>query len=302
MESISLKNLFEKSKISLESNLRGKKLPQDYQQIQNMVKENFENLLTSDEFRVNLIDADIKLLNSIIRIYTLFNKTSILDSIDYEGLSKHTEQSISIKDNNTVEDSVKEFLYLVPTLVSAFIRPWLTIPVAIATIGYKHSRRNRAKNHNVNITSKEIDESFPITEELIAAIIDALDKLCEEIDDIINRAKHNRKEIRDHYEAILANCSLDKMYPQLLKSLQYIWKAKTENSPKFDQYVDMLISDFENYGFKIVELTEETRPYFIFKGNPKISQETMYLPAIVKYDEENGNKLIENGIVYIPKQ
>ena len=300
----SLKKMFEESKDSLHSQLCGKMLPRDYQQIQNVVKDTFVKLLaTNNEFRINLIDADVQLLNSIIRMYSSFCDASINDSIDYAKLSKTTEKEVSVPEENSTENISKDIAYLIPTLVSAFIRPWLTIPVAVATVGVKYASSRRLRTRRVKVVEKEVEMSQPISEELISSIIGALDKLCGEIDDIISSAKRNREEIKNHYERLLRERTLDKMYPQLLSSLRYVWKENKEKKQNESQAVECLISDFENYGYKVVELTPENRSCFSFTVNPRVEEETMYLPAVVRINKNGeAENMVENGIVYVPKQ
>ena len=304
MENISLRKMFEESKDSLHNQLRGKMLPRDYQQIQNVVKDTFVKFLATDnEFRINLIDADVQLLNSIIRMYSSFCDASINDSIDYAKLSKTTEKEISVPEESSKENISKDFAYLIPTLVSAFIRPWLTIPVAVATVGVKYASSRRLSTRRVKVVEKEVEISQPISEELISSIIGALDKLCGEIDDIINSARRNREEIKNHYEGLLRERTLDKMYPQLLSSLRYVWKENKEKSQNEGKAVESLISDFENYGYKVVELTPENRSCFSFTDNPRVEKEIMYLPAVVRINENGETEdIVENGIVHVPKQ
>ncbi|QFQ12811.1 hypothetical protein C7Y71_007145 [Pseudoprevotella muciniphila] len=263
MEAISLKQLFEQSKDELRNQLRGKKLPRDFQKIQEMLKATFLELLAGDnEVRLSLIDTDVKLLNSLIRIHLPSYDTSINESIDYVRLSKQKEKT--------------------------WIPDWQFIIV---------------QSINGRYAEKETDNSQPITEELINGIIGELETVCSEIDNILNRVKNNREEMKKHYEKLLQECTLDKMYPQLLSTLRYLWKENNNGESSNNKYVESLIADFENYGYKIVKLSPETRSYFSYKINPKVDSETMYLPAITKKtDGESKEIVVEKGIVYVPEQ
>lgn len=260
MEAISLKQLFEQSKDNLRDQLRGKKLPRDYQQIQEVLKSTFLDLLAGDnEFRLSLIDTDVKLLNSLIRIHLPSYDASINDSIDYVRLSKQK-----------IKTWISDWQFLIFQSISG------------------------------RYAEKEIENSFPITEDLINGIIGELETICAEIDDILKRVKNNREEIKKHYDELMRDCTLDKMYPQILATLRYVWKEnKTESS--HNKHVDTLIDDFENYGYKVVELSADTRSYFTFKMNTKVDSEEMYLPAIIKIFDGK-NEIVEKGIVYVPEQ
>lgn len=261
MEAISLKQLFEQSKENLHNQLLGKKLPRDYQLIQEILKNTFLELLTGDdEFHMSLIDDDAKLLNSLIRIHLPSYDTSINDSIDYIKLSKQKVKTW---------ESDWQFVFF--------------------------------QSIKGKFTEKETDNSFPVSEELVNCIIEELETICAEIDDILIRVKNNREEIKKHYEVLLRECTLNNMYPQILTTLRYVWKEK-QKDPSSNKHVDTLIDAFENYGYKIVELSAETRSFFSFKTNPRVDSEVMYLPAITKIADGGKDEVIEKGIVYLPEK
>jgi len=260
MEAISLKQLFEQSKENLRNQLRGKKLPRDYQQIQEVLKSTFLDLLAGDnEFRLSLIDTDVKLLNSLIRIHLPSYDASINDSIDYVRLSKQK-----------IKTWISDWQFLIFQSISG------------------------------RYAEKEIENSLPITEELINGIIGELETICVEIDDILSRVKNDREEIKKYYENLLRERTLDKMYPQILATLRYVWKENKKES-SYNKHVDTLIDDFENYGYKVVELSTDTRSYFTFKTNPRVDSEVMYLPAIIKIVDGGKDEIIEKGVVYMPE-
>ena len=225
-----------------------------------MLKATFLELLAGDnEFRLSLIDADAKLLNSLIRIHLPSYDTSINESIDYVRLSKQKEKT--------------------------WIPDWQF--VIFQSISGRYAE-------------KETDNSQPITEEVINGIIGELETVCSEIDNILSHVKNDREEIKKYYENLLHERTLDKMYPQILATLRYVWKENKKES-SYNKHVDTLIDDFENYGYKVVELSTDTRSYFTFKTNPRVDSEVMYLPAIIKIVDGWKDEIIEKGVVYMPE-
>lgn len=301
MESVSLQNIFEKHKETLRDKLKAKRVPRDLVQIQSEVQFLFTEILTTDsDFRDQLIDADIQLLNSVIRMCNSSYSVSLNEKIDFLNLSRHTEKVILPECANRSKMLLQDTLTLFPTLLSSFITPWLTIPIAGVTVGVKNYVIKQTVPVRINVVESEIDDSQEITEDLVEHIICALDKLFKEIDSIVALAQENRKEIKSNYEEQLAKCTLDKMYPQLLETLRYLWKEN--NALGSRRMVEEFIKDFEAYGYIIVEFNSGNRRYFSFNENPKVIDEVMYLPAIVRKEPNGKEEIIEKGIVYIPSK
>ena len=92
--------------------------------------------------------------------------------------------------------------------------------------------------------------------------------------------------------------TLENMYPQLLTSLQYLFMEDLKNETK-NQYVQNMLFCLQGYGYELVVYSLPTSGFFTKKMNPNVSEETMYLPAIVK--DVNGTKIVvAQGVVYIP--
>ncbi len=303
MESVSLQEIFEKYKEILCNKLKAKRLPRNFVQIQSEIQSFFTEILTMDsKFRDQLIDADIQLLNSVIRMYNYNCSYSVPlnEKIDYVNLSSHTEKEFVSENTSRSKMLMQDTFTLLPALISSFITPWLTIPVAGVTVGVKNYVIKQTVPAKINVLESEVDDSQGITGELIECIVGALDKLFREVDSIIALARKNRKEIKSNYEEQLAKCTLDKMYPQLLETLRYLWKEN--NALGSRRMVEEFIKDFEAYGYIIVEFNTDNRGYFSFNENPKVIEEVMYLPAIVRKEPNGKEEIIEKGIVYIPSK
>lgn len=96
----------------------------------------------------------------------------------------------------------------------------------------------------------------------------------------------------------LDECTLEKMYPQVLASLQYLFMENLKSENK-NQYVQNMLFNLQGYGYNVIEYSDATAGFFSKKINPNISEITMYLPAITK-DIHGTLSVVREGIVYIP--
>ena len=98
----------------------------------------------------------------------------------------------------------------------------------------------------------------------------------------------------------LDDCVLEKQYPQIPTSLQYLFMENHKsNTP--NQYVQNMLFCLQGYGYEVEIFSESNSASFIRKINPNVTEPTMYLPAIVK--EIGGVKsVVAQGIVYLPKE
>ncbi len=71
-----------------------------------------------------------------------------------------------------------------------------------------------------------------------------------------------------------------------------------DNEPK-NQYVENIVFCLQGDGYETVSYNDSNAGFFKKKGNPNVTEETMYLPAVIK--DVNGAKIVTSaGIVYIP--
>ncbi len=297
MSAVTLTSVFLKSEEQLKQSLQGLKLPKDYVELQKVVNSHIESLLVKEnDFRNSLNASDAEMLTHALRMALSFQKLSLAESIDFKALSLRTEYKINEQANDNA-DIIEDFLSLLPTVICAFIKPWLAVAAGVGTIGAKKAcfRRNKSK---VNYREVSKDISREISSSEIENILHGIESLCKEIDEIISKIQRDRKDLLAKMQNKQEGYTLENMYPQLLSSLQYLFMEDLKNDAK-NQHVQNMLFCLQGYGYELVEYSLPTSGFFTKKMNPNVSEETMYLPAIVK--DVNGTKIVvAQGIVYIP--
>ena len=297
MSAVTLTSVFLKSEEQLKQSLQGLKLPKDYVELQKVVNSHIESLLVKEnDFRNSLNASDAEMLTHALRMALSFQKLSLAESIDFKALSLRTEYKINEQANDNA-DIIEDFLSLLPTVICAFIKPWLAVAAGVGTIGAKKAcfRRNKSK---VNYREVSKDISREISSSEIENILHGIESLCKEIDEIISKIQRDRKDLLAKMQNKQEGYTLENMYPQLLSSLQYLFMEDLKNDAK-NQHVQNMLFCLQGYGYELVEYSLPSSGFFTKKMNPNVSEETMYLPAIVK--DVNGTKIVvAQGIVYIP--
>lgn len=297
MSAVTLTSVFLKSEEQLKQSLQGLNLPKDYVELQKVVNSHIESLLVKEnDFRNSLNASDAEMLTHALRMALSFQKLSLAESIDFKALSLRTEYKINEQANDNA-DIIEDFLSLLPTVICAFIKPWLAVAAGVGTIGAKKAcfRRNKSK---VNYREVSKDISREISSSEIENILHGIESLCKEIDEIISKIQRDRKDLLAKMQNKQEGYTLENMYPQLLSSLQYLFMEDLKNDAK-NQHVQNMLFCLQGYGYELVEYSLPTSGFFTKKMNPNVSEETMYLPAIVK--DVNGTKIVvAQGIVYIP--
>lgn len=301
MNTTTLTFVFQQSQNDLKRALQEICLPKDYQELQKIINNHIQKLLTSDNDFSKLLNAsDAEILTHALRMALSFQKLSITDSIDFKALSIQTEYEKGEKEqSNGDRQIIDEALSLLPTIICAFINPWLAVVAGIGTIGTKKIINKNGKKYLVNIKEIKKDISRKITDAEIQKIISGIESLCSEIDDIISKIQRDRKDLIAQFNNKLDDCVLEKKYPQILASLQYLFMEDIKSETK-NQYVQNILFSIQSYGYEVVEYSPLNSGFFIKKINPNVNEETMYLPAIIK--EVQGIKIVAaEGIVYIPE-
>lgn len=297
MSAVTLTSVFLKSEEQLKQSLQGLKLPKDYVELQKVVNSHIESLLVKEnDFRNSLNASDAEMLTHALRMALSFQKLSLAESIDFKALSLRTEYKINEQANDNA-DIIEDFLSLLPTVICAFIKPWLAVAAGVGTIGAKKAcfRRNKSK---VNYREVSKDISREISSSEIENILHGIESLCKEIDEIISKIQRDRKDLLAKMQNKQEGYTLENMYPQLLSSLQYLFMEDLKNDAK-NQHVQNMLFCLQGYGYELVGYSLPTSGFFTKKMNPNVSEATMYLPAIVK--DVNGTKIVvAQGIVYIP--
>lgn len=297
MSAVTLASVFLKSEEQLRQSLQGLKLPKDYVELQKVVNNHIESLLVKEnDFRNSLNASDAEMLTHALRMALSFQKLSLAESIDFKALSIRTDYKVNQPTNGN-SDIIESALSLLPTVICAFINPWLAIVVGAGTVGAKKFyRQKNGRKYVIQEITKDI--SRDITQKEIENVLVGIESLCKEIDEIISKIQRDRKDLLNQMQIKQEGFTLENMYPQLLTSLQYLFMEDLKNETK-NQYVQNMLFCLQGYGYELVEYSLPTSGFFTKKMNPNISEETMYLPAIVK--DVNGTKIVvAHGIVYIP--
>lgn len=296
-----LTSVFLLSEGDLRQELSKKYLPKDYAEIQKTVNKHIIDLLSGDnEFKNALNASDAELLNAALRMALSFQQLSLSKTIDFKTLSTKTEYQIDQPNETTsANDIIENTLSLLPTVICAFINPWLTLAVGGGTVLVKKVVNGKnGTRKEVLVKERKVDVSHLISSAEIDAIINGIRNICEEVDGIISKIQRDRKDLLSKMENKLEDCTLEKMYPQILKSLQYLFMENIKSENK-NQYVHNMLFNLQGYGYSVVEYSDATAGFFSKKVNPNVSEVTMYLPAITK--EVNGTpSVVSEGIVYIP--
>lgn len=297
MSAVTLTSVFLKSEEQLKQSLQGLKLPKDYVELQKVVNNHIESLLVKEnDFRNSLNASDAEMLTHALRMALSFQKMSLSESIDFKALSIRTDYKVNQPKNDNT-DIIESVLSLLPTVICAFINPWLAVAVGAGTVGAKKFYRQKNGRKYVIQEIKQ-DVSRDISQQEIGTILAGIESLCKEIDEIISKIQRDRKDLLNQMQIKQEGYTLESMYPQLLASLQYLFMENLKNENK-NQYVQNMLFCLQGYGYELVEYSLPTSGFFAKKMNPNVSEETMYLPAIVK--DVNGTKIVvAQGIVYIP--
>lgn len=297
MSAVTLTSVFLKSEEQLKQSLQGLKLPKDYVELQKVVNNHIESLLVKEnDFRNSLNASDAEMLTHALRMALSFQKLSLSESIDFKALSIRTDYKVNQPKNDNT-DIIESVLSLLPTVICAFISPWLAVAVGAGTVGAKKFYRQKNGRKYVIQEIKQ-DVSRDISQQEIGTILAGIESLCKEIDEIISKIQRDRKDLLNQMQIKQEGYTLESMYPQLLASLQYLFMENLKNENK-NQYVQNMLFCLQGYGYELVEYSLPTSGFFAKKMNPNVSEETMYLPAIVK--DVNGTKIVvAQGIVYIP--
>lgn len=299
MEPISLKNVFIQSEDSLKSSLRGMYLPKNYREVQQVINEHITRLLTeNNEFKASLNASDAEYLNSILRMSLSFQKLTFADSVNFAELSTVYEYDIKESSDGNA-DVLENTITLLPTVITAFFNPWLALAVGGATVLYK--KVNPSERNKPQITKRKIDKSRPITEEMLTEISDTLQTICQEIDDIISKIRRDRSDLIAKYKDEVENKTFEKMYPQVLTGMQYLYVENTKNEQK-NQNIESMLFQLGVYGYKFLEYSSENAGYFTQQVKFGIDKPEMYLPAIVKEGEDGTLTTAIEGVLYVPKQ
>ena len=110
------------------------------------------------------------------------------------------------------------------------------------------------------------------------------------------------KSCRNRHDLKFSPAKIQKIshLAQYLSAFYYLCTNNLQNETK-NQYVQNMLFCLQGYGYELVEYSLPTSGFFAKKMNPNVSEETMYLPAIVK-DVNSTKIVVAQGVVYIPQK
>lgn len=295
MKEVSLQQIFKQSEDELKERIRGQYLPRDYKTIQHSINEHITRLISgNNEFKESLNSSDAEVLNSILRMTLSYQKLTLTKGIDFAKLSTSYEFDIQDAKGN---DLLENTFTLLPTVICAFINPWLAAAMGGATFIYKHAKLSSKPT----VSKRKIDISKPISEDLILEISDAIEDICKEIDSLIIKIQRDRTDLRNKYLQGEKNKTLESQYPQILQGLQYLFMENIKTGGNIQSLQNMLFQ-LGVYGYKIVEYSDETQMYFKKQVKVGIESSEMYLPAIIRELEDSSQIVAVQGVLYVPNK
>ena len=239
MNAVTLTSVFLKSEEQLKQSLQGLRLPKDYVELQKAVNSHIESLLVKEnDFRNSLNASDAEMLTHALRMALSFQKLSLTESIDFKTLSIRKDYKVNQSTNDNT-DIIESVLSLLPTVICAFINPWLAVAVGAGTVGAKKIyRQKNGRKYVVQEIKKDV--SRDISQKEIETILAGIESLCKEIDEIISKIQRDRKDLLDQMQIKQEGYTLENMYPQLLVSFQYLFMENLQNETK-NQYVQNML-------------------------------------------------------------
>lgn len=296
MDTIMLSDLFRRTSDNLRAELSQFKLPRDYELIQETVSNHINSLFAEGgDYWLSLNKSDAELLSSAMKIATCFQKLTLSNQVNYKELSKKVKQN-AVEDNSSEAEIIANAMTLVPTIICAFINPWLAFAVGGATLGYKTvSGKSKDKTTKTEIT----DISKNLSSDTISLIISTLEEICSQVDAIIQKNRSNISELKHRFEEEKKEFSLDAKYKELLKEIQYLYVKDSLSS--INDTIQNLVMTLNIYGYSIVSYSPDKDVHFTKQIKHGISEPTMYLPAIIKETEDGKMVTAISGVLYIPQ-
>lgn len=302
MQTTKLKDVFLVASGELEDRLRGKLLPRDLRDVQDIIGEHVRALLAGDnDFVMSLNTSDTQLLRSVLAMAAGFQKLSLTGGIDFARLSAQAEHAVEspaakVRTASAAPTDVwTDLVSAIPTVICAFINPWLTLAAAGATVAVRCASRHsnepqpRAPRRKGKAVSVMVD---------VAEVTARLADICEEVDNIIDKIRRIHKEAERALADALGKKNLENMYPGLLNAVQYLAAEDTGQSDAMKQ----LIFELRKYGYRVEKWPEGDARYFEKQPNPKVAKTEMHTPAIVKTDDAGHDTLVAQGILFVPQQ
>lgn len=294
---ITLRSLFESQCDQLEEKLAGLKLPDDSQNIQNIVSDYLNKLLEDEgDFRQNLTQAEDYILQASLTLLSAQqtmvkelnkNSNSSIRSTTFEKASKENplRPTKVISNNQTIGGTA-----IGSTAGALLFGTWGAVFGAIAgtaiVLYYASNQSSVSDNKEKQSTEKPLlPTSTAIDVKLFTNIVR---NICESVDSIIETFRAQINRVVHKYEN-QEKPTLEREYRFLLEGIQSLLGYERTHSADDEKYVKKLqirIEDIaellENYNLSVENYSEECEHWFEKVVSPETKETRMVYPAIVK--------------------
>lgn len=294
---ITLRSLFESQCDQLEEKLAGLKLPDDSQNIQNIVSDYLNKLLEDEgDFRQNLTQAEDYILQASLSLLSAQqtmvkelnkNSNSSIRSTTFEKASKDNplRPTKVISNNQTIGGTA-----IGSTAGALLFGTWGAVFGAIAgtaiVLYYASNQSSVSDNKEKQSTEKPLlPTSTAIDVKLFTNIVR---NICESVDSIIETFRAQINRVVHKYEN-QEKPTLEREYRFLLEGIQSLLGYERTHSADDEKYVKKLqirIEDIaellENYNLSVENYSKECEHWFEKVVSPETKETRMVYPAIVK--------------------
>lgn len=294
---ITLRSLFESQCDQLEEKLAGLKLPDDSQNIQNIVSDYLNKLLEDEgDFRQNLTQAEDYILQASLSLLSAQqtmvkelnkNSNSSIRSTTFEKASKDNplRPTKVISNNQTIGGTA-----IGSTAGALLFGTWGAVFGAIAgtaiVLYYASNQSSVSDNKEKQSTEKPLlPTSTAIDVKLFTNIVR---NICESVDSIIETFRAQINRVVHKYEN-QEKPTLEREFRFLLEGIQSLLGYERTHSADDEKYVKKLqirIEDIaellENYNLSVENYSEECEHWFEKVVSPETKETRMVYPAIVK--------------------
>lgn len=310
-----LREIFLQSEDELKNVLIGKKVPDDYQEIAQIISNHITKLVTSDNsFRNKTTYSEAEYLNYTLQMLIDIQNLSLARLSDNKSalVAWQSPQKSKDKEDSAYDESALliSSILVGGIVIGAAINPLATLGSIIGlSIGEglfeKKDKKEKKSSKYPPATTGTVSSGNFISEQTINNICNSIERFCSKIDNLISKIRSDRNELISKYQNkiddIIKGSTLDKKYPQILSSMQYLYMDNKNNDTKNESIATMLFQ-FASYGYNFLEYSPGNEKFFTSTIKTDIDKPEMYLPAIIMEGENGKKEAIASGILFVPKK
>ena len=300
---VSLVALFDLIEADLTREFRLISLPQDLDKLENVLKEIFTQRIDISQYYEEISPVSLGVLQHCFRIIAVQNK--LLSCFEFNpiiGNAPYHKTSVSqnIDGGHTIRTYINDNKEVVATLVGGILGGgWILSSwgsILIATIGCAivkyYNNISNLPSHEKR-TTQTVDSQVSLNVKLM---VDTIRDICRQMDDLMQYVQDSIDIYRKKNE-IVPEVSLDNTFPDILDCVKSLFLSynKEKSIDKLKEKIQNIFETLENYGYKIVEYSEEFAHCFSIVESPHIHNAQTSKPAVLK-----GEKILEKGRYLIP--